>query len=475
MRRLLYALMVVGSFLSAALLPAQDVERPVALDAAGRVMAMTPALAARLKLTAPAWPVSGDFVEARLFDRGGSGFVLVVQRARDVNERYLLTNEQRVALQEVLTSALATAGNLSTGERQDLISEPAKGQFVRDQTLAAALVYGPALASLTDNGSTGTAVYLATVGATFFTSANLAKNRSISKAQNHMATNGTWRGGLIANGLLYVAAGDDVSGDIAAATSLLGAIGGSIIGFHAGRPLTDSEAHGATFGSTVTAMTTAGLLGSFGAFQGNQSRAEVAGLIGAALVGYPIGLRYVRRASYTVTAGDVTTMTMGTLLGVVGAAALLPESTDSEQAVAAVLTAGLLGGTIMGDRVFVRRYDFTQSQGRQMGLGALAGGLMGIALPLAAESDNGQAYFAGAAIGGVVGMAITKGLIDPAKGGARLSSNSGVRNGRPDAADGNRASLASNPAIRLHPENLSMLFARSRNRRVNVPLVSLAF
>ncbi|MBC7670793.1 MAG: hypothetical protein H7247_00105, partial [Polaromonas sp.] len=69
---------------------AQARERPVAFDSAGRVTAVTPPLAARLGLSAPLWPVSGDYLDARLYalDDASGGYVLVVRRQREVLERY---------------------------------------------------------------------------------------------------------------------------------------------------------------------------------------------------------------------------------------------------------------------------------------------------------------------------------------------------------------------------------------------------
>ena len=46
---------------------AQVRERPVPFDSAGRVLAITPPLAARLGLASPAWPVTGDYLDARLY------------------------------------------------------------------------------------------------------------------------------------------------------------------------------------------------------------------------------------------------------------------------------------------------------------------------------------------------------------------------------------------------------------------------
>lgn len=473
MRSFFAVLTLAGSLLFGVPLRAQAVERPAAFDSEGRVMTITPALAARLKLTAPTWPVSGDFVEARLYDRGDGTFVVAVQRTGGVVERYPLASDARLTLQQAITASMLSTGNLSTGERQDVVSEPAKGQFVRDQTLAAAFVYGPALASLTGDASAGTAVYLATVGATFFTSAQLAKGRSISKAQNHMATSGTWRGLAIANGLLYVFAGDDVDDDVKALTGLGGAVAGTIIGFRLGLPLTDGEAHGATFGSTFSALGATGLIGTLGGFNGDEARGEVAGILTAAVAGYPLGLRYVRRASYAITPGDITTMSTAGFIGLAAGAAFISDDGQSEQAVAATLTAGLLAGALVGDRVLVRPYDFTESQGRLMTLGALAGGLMGIAIPIAARSENGHVYLGLGAAGAMLGMAMTRGIIEPAIGVRRATQRAG---GGPQgqSSTSDPARRKDGPVLRFHPENAGMLLAHPRTR-VSVPFVSLSF
>src|SRR4029079_9408712 len=74
--RLVIMALVLG--LGARLGSAQVVERPVPFDSAGQVMTMSVPLAARLHLAPPAWPVTGNYMEVRLFDRGDGRFVLSV-------------------------------------------------------------------------------------------------------------------------------------------------------------------------------------------------------------------------------------------------------------------------------------------------------------------------------------------------------------------------------------------------------------
>ena len=214
MRHILAVLALVGGIAIAAPAAAQVIERPVAFDSAGQMKVITPAIALRLKLAPPAWPVTGTFVEARLFDAGSDRYIIAVQQTGGAIARYELSASARGDLQRVITSAMLATGNLTTGERRYVVSEPAKGQFVRDQVLASTFLYGPSLASLAHDGKSGAALYLATVGASFFTSAQIAKEIAVSKAQNHMVTNGVGRGAAIAAGLVYVAQGDSANSDV---------------------------------------------------------------------------------------------------------------------------------------------------------------------------------------------------------------------------------------------------------------------
>src|SRR4051812_20384178 len=79
---------VVGVVLAARHLSAQVVETPVPFDTAGRVTAVTPALAERLHLGTPGWPVTGTYREVRLFAvQPAGGYVLVIQREGGALER----------------------------------------------------------------------------------------------------------------------------------------------------------------------------------------------------------------------------------------------------------------------------------------------------------------------------------------------------------------------------------------------------
>src|SRR5688572_18396699 len=290
-------------------------ESPAPFDSAGRIMTVTPPLAARVGLPSDVWPVTGDYEEARLYASSAGGYVLAVHRRGGTIERYTFTDEAREALRVAVSRGMAVAGRPVTEERPELISEPARGAFVRNQMLIAALIYGPAAATFPEDASERTAAYLLVTGGTFFALMAASKNMAVTRAQNHLATDGAYRGAFMARGLAFAFDVDD--DDAWAASALLGGIVGSVAGFRLGRGYTDSEARAATFGSTTLGGTTAGVLGALGAFEGAQSneRVAVAGIVAAGLLGYPLGVRYPRRAWYRVTAGDVMTLLPAGLVG----------------------------------------------------------------------------------------------------------------------------------------------------------------
>src|SRR5258707_12441602 len=92
----------------------QVTETPVPFDSARRVMTMTETLVERLHLSAPAWPVTGAFREARLFSvQPGGGFVLVVPRPSGATDRFTLTDDERTRLGNVIDAAMAANGRPS--------------------------------------------------------------------------------------------------------------------------------------------------------------------------------------------------------------------------------------------------------------------------------------------------------------------------------------------------------------------------
>ena len=418
------ATLVVALMFAASGAHAQIRERPVAFDSAGRIAVITPPLAARLGLVAPTWPVSGDFLDARLYQLGDStvSYVIVVRRQRDDVDRFPVDAGRRAELAGAIARASMIARTTSQPDSlPTFISEPVRGQFVASQTLLGALLFGPAAAAMVGNYASGTAAYLLVAGGTFFTAARLTQTTPVSRAQNHLAGHSAVRGAIAANLALYALSGEDGGEKGYAAATLIGGIAGDIAGFQIAKPMTDAEAHGTAHGSTVTALLTTGLLGAVGALNearnAREARVSAVGIIGAGVLGYPLGLRYVRGAPYRVTAGDIGALFTGELLGLGAAASLLPDS-PSQEMVFSALTAGYALGAFAGDRFFVRPFDHTESDARLLGLGTAAGAVMGLAVPVLAQSDNPQVIFATATIGGILGALLTENLIAPQRASA---------------------------------------------------------
>ena len=388
-------------------------ESPAPFDSAGRIMTITPPLAARIALSPDVWPITGDYEEARLYSSSAGGYVLAIHRRGGTIERHILAPGTREALRAAVSRGMAVAGRPVTEERPELISEPARGAFVRNQMLIAALIYGPAAATFPEDGSERTAAYLLVTGGTFFAIMAASQNLPVTRAQNHLATDGAYRGAFMARGLAFAFDMDEDDSEAWAASALLGGIAGSIAGFRLGRGYTDSEARAATFGSTTLGGTTAGILGALGAFDGDESteRAAAAGVIAAALLGYPLGVRYPRRTAYRVTAGDVMTLLPAGLIGA-GLLAIPLTDSDRDRALAGLVTAGYLTGVFVGDRVLVRRYDFTESEARLAQLGTLAGGLMGLGVSATGGASE-RTVLGLVAVASFAGLALTVAIIDP--------------------------------------------------------------
>lgn len=428
---------------------AQVSERPVAFDSAGRVTVITPPLAARLGLSAPVWPVTGDYLDARLYaiDTASSAFVLVVRRQREVLERYPIDAGRRRELAMAIErgSTLVTARG-GPDVVPTFISEPVRGTFVVNQTLLGGLLFGPAAASAVGDPTGSTAAYLAVTGGAFFLAANMTQTSAVSRAQNHLSWHSARRGAIAADLTLYALTGDEAGGKGWAVATLAGGIAGDVLGFVLGEPMTDAEAHGTSHGSTVTAALAGGLMGTTGAFDNSGSRLAAALVVGAGAAGYPLGLSYVRNAPYRVTAGDVGTLVTTELLGLSAAATLLPNDNPSTELVYGVLTAGFALGALAGDQLLVRPFDHTESEARMLQYGSLAGALVALVVPVLARSDNTHVLFGATTIGGVLGAVLTEQLIAPQR------ARSGLGPVAPGTNDS--ASRSSGADFRFAPESL---------------------
>ena len=409
-----------------------EIERPVPFDSAGRVMVLTPNLVSRLALAGPLWPVTGEFREARLFARAAGGFALVVSRVDGTVARYMLNDASMMALQSNVSTSIVAGterGERLPGSGAVELSQPAGNAFVRNQTFLGLTAYGPATAAILSKsgGAAASGGYFLAAGSAFFIAANTVKNKTVTRAQNQLASHGGVRGAIAGAGLGVI--GNARGGAGYGTPILLGAVAGTVAGYQGARRLTDGEAASSGLIADLTALTTLGLGGSFGLYErenvivnefgsvDRRLRASGKAAIGAAIAtgiaGYVAGPRYARRASYNVTDGDASVAFAGAAVGTAGALALAGGD-DNRKRAFAMGTAGMLTGFWLADRGLVRTGDRTSANGTLTQLGTAAGALMGGGVAVMVEADS-PVSLGLAAIGGLLGLAATDRLLSPAR------------------------------------------------------------
>ena len=380
---------------------AQTTETPVPFDSAHRVLVITPALAERLHLADPAWPVRDEYRDVHLYSSSHGGFVLVALLPTGSLKRYDLTDAQRAALGAAIDAAMATSGR-PIGQIGAEPSEPAGNGYARKMTVLTALGYAPVAASLSDDGTVAGATYVLTTGAAFFVSYGAAQSGQITRAQGDLSANLGVAAGAAGLGVGYAATGNGDRG--VRAIALGSALVGTIAGIGLGRHLTDAEVHSTTLGIEGTAASA----WSIAAAAGAQGRGMAAIVAASEPLGYALGLQYPRMASYGVTAGDVNAMqTAGLVGGLVGGA--LIGSHPSPRLTGVALGASYVAGLLVGDAAIARPFDLTTSDANLVTIGAVAGGVMGLAIPLIAQTGNGSVVSGSAAAGATLGMSLVFG------------------------------------------------------------------
>jgi hypothetical protein len=411
----------IGAFITLPVLrvQAQIVERPVPFDSAGIVTVMTPFLADRAGLRPPWWPVSGEFTDARLFTANDSTYVLAVIRKTGVVERYSLSGGDREAIRAVVSKL----------PRETIMARTdARNAFIRGQTLLGIFVYGPAFAgAIGDNSGTQSAGYLVVAGGSFFVASEVSRRMFIARPQADLAANMGLNGALIGWGATYLTGAGD-QGQFAGA--FIGGLTGAALGVRIARNMTEADAVGAAWGSDIGALIA---FGTLEAIRGERTctfdplnftencndrrlsnRAEVATIIGAGIIGYPLGVLYPRNAAYNVTAGDIQTLATTTALGAGAGIALLNKNTTYSHG-AVMATVGGVVGMMAGDRFLVRRYDHERDEADRIALGTSAGALMGAGIAALGKSSRENPHVIGglAVGGGLAGLIVTERYLRP--------------------------------------------------------------
>jgi hypothetical protein len=385
---------------------AQTVERQIAFDSAGRVMEITPSLAARIGLTLPVWRITGDYTAARLFTSSDTSYVIIVTRRDGTLERYPISGAD---VDQLRSMVAGFAGTPTTPGRA------ARNAFVRNQVLLGLLVYGPTAAlAATDDGAVQTGTYLLVAGASFLAASQLAGE--IKSPQVRLSTHAALHGAAGGGALTYALNGE---GRGIWAGAFFGSVLGTAAGVYLGRGLTDSEAAASGFGADVAVVTTLGVIGMINGEHSPQRvspRTRAGLLVAAGLVGYPIGVLYPRNANYNVTPGDVSVLWLTGALGALGASTLIANGEPSTGTVSAALTGGFILGTMAGDRFIVQNVDHSEGDITILGLGTIAGALMGGGIYILSDRDADHPALgtAVATVGGIVGLVVAENLTTPA-------------------------------------------------------------
>jgi hypothetical protein len=487
------AIAMLAVLLPAAALHAQQEERPVTFDSAQRMTAITPMLAARLKLQAPAWPVTGEFREARLYAIG-DGRVLVVQRQDGTLVRYPLDAAAAQALQGAVEAGMRISGNPAGEPNAYVYSEVAGTRYARGQLWYGLLLYGPLLATFADDGNAASALYLTGAAMPSLLALGFAHDGVLTRAQTDLGSDATLRWAMLGSFAHRAIAGDD-DGDSHAGTVLGAALLGTASGLAIGRSLTDGEGESMIAGSNYLLGITASTMFSMGAFEKRHtldpflgdvrrsgvSQGEWGTLLAAGVVGYPLGLAYARRSAYTVTAGDANALMVPATLGALTALAVVGEN-SSDRATWGAVTGGLVLGLAAGDRLLVKPFDYTRSQATALKVGAIGGGVAGLIPATLAKSDDSRPYVAGAAIGAALGATFAHHMVNPRRGLGRevlrdasraWPSDRGLAAGATGSSGAARATAAE-PRVQwqLDPAGLAMAAARAPGRH---GILSLTF
>lgn len=410
-------------------LAAQVTERPIPFDSIGRVPSITPRLADRLRLGPPLWPVLGSFVSAQLFSKSTGGYTLVVVRPDGAFDRYDLSGEAAEGLRAVVATALASGAGAGVGEQTTVASDPAGNAFVRNQAFLGLVLYGPAaagvVASGTESASAPLAVELITATGAF--AAALARRNMlppVTTAQNRLSTHAALHGAALGDALVYAAGGSLDDGRAVWSGLLGGSIGGTLLGLHFARNMTDAEAAASGYGADFTAAASLGVLGTAGALHVQSAARPVTVIASAAmLAGYALGPMYPRRARYTVTDGDVRAMTLTSVIGIAGAAIPFIEyGRPGSRTVSATLTAGMVAGALAGDRLMVRPRDHTSSEATLLWTGAGVGAFLGGGVAALGDAST-QPAWALAVGGALLGTVATEAAIRPRAAGRRILSD----------------------------------------------------
>jgi hypothetical protein len=356
---------------SSAVAQAQETQVPV--DVEGRVEYIGSGLEEKLSL----FPEHDGFIEARLFQLTDSTYVLEVFYQQDgtyYQKRKALTRAQVRAFRKKVSAGIGQQSP-ETG-----INQEGRAKLLIGASAVGIGYYGWALTATFKVNEPRAAIglYMLTSGAAFVAPYYLTKNTTVTGAAANMCIYGQTRG--IAHGMLMplLIAGDEASYEAVVGAGMLMSIAEGIGGY-----LWASREQ-MTAGTSVLI----GAAGDFGAgigvgtahFTGLLDRHETTrALSGSTLLGAGVGIVsgiFMSRQG-TYSRGDAYMQYGAGLLGAyLPFATVIIAGSDNEKAYSSSLVFGSLAG-IAGGHYLARQQNYSAGQGVLIGLGEIAGGLIG--------------------------------------------------------------------------------------------------
>ena len=402
-----------------AALEAQVREQPVAFDSAGRMLVLTASAADSAGLRTPTWPVSGAFIEARLFKQTEGGYIVAVRRPDETVDRYSISLEQFAAIRSAVSGTVARPTVAATAPppvavvtpqpvaaRPDIVAPPPSPRpfgwhpggrsFANGQVLLTAAVYGPALGnaavSVIDDPLARYAAWFGTIGASLYMAARASNNPNISFAQSIESNHAGLHGAALGAGATYLLLGNEDGADHGSAYSFgvfAGGVGGAVAGYYAGKRMTSAEAAASAFAADVGLLIGAASVASRNRFEDNWDRGAAATLMGGTLAGYVVGPLYPKLAPQDITVGDVVALAAPATTGILAAAAIASAGdNDDFENQANLLAAGMVAGLAAGHVFVARPRDHSVSDAGVLLIASIAGAYGGTVLGAAGQDGE---------------------------------------------------------------------------------------
>jgi len=271
--------------------------------------------------------------------------------------------------------------------------------FVRDQTLLGLVLYAPSFAvTVADRPVAAAAAYLVMAGGTFFAAAEISRTVNITEGMALLATRAPIIGAAVGAATQYAISGTHDYAPGVFVGSMLGATSALTLG----RRLTPGAAVASVFGAEALAGISVATMYAFDEdYSDDRGRAAIGAA--AAVVGAQLGAMYGSYSRYNVTAGDVQTLWVSSLIGAAGGGAFVANGHPGHKTTTLAVLGGATMGILAGDRLLARRIDHSRGEAGLVGLGALAGALVGGGVAVIVGSSD---RFNGATAGlGAVGAA----------------------------------------------------------------------